>query len=73
VFGLGPATRIYVALGATDMRKGYDGLYDAQLELLELEPGVSSAEVKAESQRDQTVSLDFRVVADCRIYPKELP
>jgi hypothetical protein len=22
VFGLGPATRIYVALGATDMRKG---------------------------------------------------
>jgi hypothetical protein len=27
VFGLGPATRIYVALGATDMRKGFDGLY----------------------------------------------
>jgi len=25
VFGLGPATRIYVALGATDMRKGFDG------------------------------------------------
>jgi hypothetical protein len=24
VFGLGPATRIYVALGATDMRKGFD-------------------------------------------------
>jgi hypothetical protein len=23
VFGLGPATRIYVALGATDMRKGF--------------------------------------------------
>jgi transposase len=27
VFGLGPTTRIYVALGATDMRKGFDGLY----------------------------------------------
>jgi len=27
VFGLGPATRIYVALGATDMRKGFHGLY----------------------------------------------
>jgi transposase len=27
MFGLGPATRIYVALGATDMRKSYDGLY----------------------------------------------
>jgi hypothetical protein len=26
VFGLGAATRIYVALGATDMRKGFDGL-----------------------------------------------
>jgi hypothetical protein len=27
MFGLGPATRIYVAVGATDMRKGFDGLY----------------------------------------------
>ena len=27
MFGRGPATRIYVALGATDMRKGFDGLY----------------------------------------------
>jgi transposase len=26
MFGLGPATRIYVAAGATDMRKGYEGL-----------------------------------------------
>lgn len=23
----GPATRVFLALGATDMRKGYDGLY----------------------------------------------
>jgi len=27
VFGLGPATRIYVAAGATDMRKNFEGLY----------------------------------------------
>ena len=27
MFGLGPATRIYVAAGATDMRKGFEGLY----------------------------------------------
>jgi transposase len=27
MFGLGPATRIYVALDAVDMRKGFDGLY----------------------------------------------
>jgi hypothetical protein len=26
VFGVGAATRIYVATGATDMRKGFDGL-----------------------------------------------
>jgi hypothetical protein len=27
VFGLGRATRIYLAAGATDMRKGFEGLY----------------------------------------------
>ena len=27
MFGLGPATRVSVATGATDMRKGFDGLY----------------------------------------------
>jgi len=37
VFGLGPATRIYVALGATDMRKGFDGLYGMVRDRLGLE------------------------------------
>jgi transposase len=27
VFGFGPATRIYVATGATDMRKNFNGLF----------------------------------------------
>lgn len=27
MFGLGPATRIYVGVGAIDMRKGFNGLY----------------------------------------------
>ena len=27
MFGLGPATKIYLAVGAVDMRKGFDGLY----------------------------------------------
>jgi hypothetical protein len=27
VFALGPATRIYLAAGATDMRKGFEGSY----------------------------------------------
>ena len=37
MFGLGPATRIYVALGATDMRKGFDGLYGIVRDKLGLE------------------------------------
>ncbi len=27
MFGLGPATKIYLAVDAVDMRKGFDGLY----------------------------------------------
>ena len=27
MFGLGPAARIYLAAGVTDMRKGFEGLY----------------------------------------------
>jgi len=27
MFGLGPATKIYIAVEAVDMRKGFDGLY----------------------------------------------
>ena len=38
---------------------GSEKLSDAQLELLELEPGVSSAEVKAESERAQ-LKLPFK-------------
>jgi transposase len=38
MFGWGPATRIYLAAGATDMRKGFDGLYALVRERLELEP-----------------------------------
>jgi transposase len=38
VFGFGPATRIYLAAGATDMRKGFDGLYGLVRERLLCEP-----------------------------------
>jgi transposase len=38
VFGFGPATRIYVAAGATDMRKGFNGLYGLVRERLECDP-----------------------------------
>jgi transposase len=38
MFGWGPATRIYLAAGATDMRKSFDGLYALVRDRLELEP-----------------------------------
>jgi len=38
VFGLGPATRIYLAAGATDMRKSFEGLYGLVRDRLLCEP-----------------------------------
>lgn len=38
MFGWGPATKIYLAAGATDMRKGFEGLYALVRNQLELEP-----------------------------------
>jgi transposase len=38
VFGFGPATRVYVATGATDLRKGFNGLYGLVRDRLECDP-----------------------------------
>ena len=38
MFGLGPATKVYLAAGATDMRKGFDGLYGLVRDRLQLDP-----------------------------------
>jgi transposase len=38
MFGLGAATRIYLAAGATDMRKGFEGLYGLVRDRLQSEP-----------------------------------
>ena len=38
MFGIGHATRIYLAPGATDMRKGYEGLYGLVRDRLQSEP-----------------------------------
>ena len=38
MFGVGPATRVYLAAGATDMRKGFEGLYGLVRNQLQLEP-----------------------------------
>lgn len=38
MFGLGPAAKVCLALGATDMRKGFDGLYGLVRDRLICEP-----------------------------------
>jgi transposase len=38
MWGLGPATKVYWALGATDLRKGFDGLYGLARDALGLDP-----------------------------------
>ena len=38
MFGFGPATRIYLAAGATDMRKGFNGLYGLVRDHLDCDP-----------------------------------
>jgi transposase len=38
VLGVGPATRIYLAAGATDMRKGFEGLYGLARDRLQCDP-----------------------------------
>ena len=38
MFGLGAATRVYLAVGATDLRKGFEGLFGLVKDRLGLEP-----------------------------------
>jgi len=38
MFGVGVATKIYLAAGATDMRKGFDGLYGLVRDQLGCDP-----------------------------------
>jgi len=38
MFGIGAATKIFLAAGATDMRKGFDGLYSLVRQQLEADP-----------------------------------
>ena len=53
MFGLGPATRIYLAAGATDMRKGFDGLYGLARDRLECEPLSGHLFVFANARRNR--------------------
>ena len=61
MFGLGPASRIYLAAGATGMRKGFEGLHSLVSDRLLCEPlsGYryrSSSDCAASQPRAATVS-----------------
>jgi transposase len=53
MFGLGPATRIYLAAGATDMRKGFEGLYGLARDQLMCEPLSGHLFVFANARRNR--------------------
>src|SRR5207249_1236138 len=53
MFGVGPATRIYLAAGATDMRKGFEGLYGWVRDQLQLEPLSGHIFIFSNAQRNR--------------------
>ena len=53
MFGVGPATRIYMAAGATDMRKGFEGLYGLVRDQLQLEPLSGHIFIFSNAQRNR--------------------
>jgi hypothetical protein len=50
---LGPATRIYLAAGATDMRKGFEGLYGLARDRLQCDPTSGHIFVFSNAQRNR--------------------
>lgn len=59
MFGLGAATHIYVATGATDMRLGFNGLYGLVCNRLHGDPLSGHLFLFANSRRDRMKVLFF--------------
>jgi len=59
MLGLGAATRVYVATGATDMRLAYDGLYALVVGQLEMDPRSGHLFLFANKRRDRMKVLFF--------------
>jgi len=53
MFGVGPATRIYLAVGATDMRKGFNGLFGLVRDQLRCDPLSGHLFLFANAQRNR--------------------
>ena len=56
---LAPATRVYAAVGATDMRKQFDGLIAAARDVLELDPYGGHVFAFCNRRRDRIKLLCF--------------
>ena len=59
MFGFGTATRIYLAAGATDMRKGFEGLYGMVRDRLQCDPLSGHVFLFANARRNR-MKLVFR-------------
>jgi transposase len=59
MFEIGAATRIYLATGATDMRKGFTGLECLIRELLECDPFTGHLFLFSNSRRDRLKVVYF--------------
>jgi transposase len=59
MFGLGAATRIYVATGATDMRLSFNGLHGLVCGRLESDPASGHLYLFANARRDRMKILYF--------------
>ena len=59
MFGFGPATRIYLATGDTDMRKGFDGLYGLIRDGLECDPESGHVFLFANARRNRLKLVFF--------------
>ena len=66
MFGWGGATRIYLAAGATDMRKGFEGLYGMARDRLLCDPLSGHVFLLANAQRNRLKLLPiiFRVCVE---------
>jgi len=59
MFGLGSATRIYLATGTTDMRVGFDGLHAMVISVLRQDPLSGHLFMFANKRRDRLKVLYF--------------
>ena len=59
MFALGAATRIYVAIGATDMRIGFDGLWGKIRDVLECDPASGHIFLFTNSRRNRLKLVFF--------------